>query len=62
MEISVDRARCAGHAICTIITPEVFDLDDEGKAILLSTANQSTAGEIRESAAACPAAAIKLAG
>ena len=60
MEIVIDRAKCAGHAICTILAPEVFDMDDEGKAILLPTANQASAAEIRDAVDACPALAIKL--
>ncbi len=31
MEIHIDRAKCAGHAICTILAPDVFEMDDHGK-------------------------------
>lgn len=59
MEIHVDRSKCAGHAICTILAPDVFDMDDEGKAVVLPTAEGATAAEIRDAADACPALAIK---
>jgi len=28
--ISVDPARCQGHARCVVFAPDVFDIDDEG--------------------------------
>lgn len=30
MKIRVDKARCAGHARCAAIAPELFELDDDG--------------------------------
>jgi len=30
MRIIVDRAICAGHALCAAKAPEVYQLDDEG--------------------------------
>ncbi|NKY32458.1 ferredoxin [Nocardia speluncae] len=60
MEIEINRPKCAGHAICTILAPDVFDLDDEGKAVVLPTAAQVPGAEIRDAADACPALAIKL--
>lgn len=35
MRVSVDADRCEGHARCWGICPEVFDLDDEGHAVVL---------------------------
>lgn len=61
MEIHVDRGKCAGHAICTILAPDVFEMDDEGKAVVLPTAAQVSDAEVRDAADACPALAIKLA-
>lgn len=60
MEIQIDREKCAGHAICTILSPEAFDMDDEGKAIVRETASQATDAEIKDAADACPTLAIKL--
>ena len=31
-EISVDPARCQGHARCKALAPELFDLDEFGNA------------------------------
>jgi len=60
MEILIDRGKCAGHAICTILAPDVFEMDDAGKAVLLPTAADATEAEIRDAADACPALAIKM--
>ena len=60
MDIQIDRTKCAGHAICTILAPDVFEMDDEGKAIVSPTADQASDAEIRDAADACPALAIKL--
>jgi len=30
MKIVIDRARCAGHARCASVAPELFPLNDDG--------------------------------
>ena len=30
MKISIDRTRCAGHARCAAVAPEIYPLDDDG--------------------------------
>lgn len=30
----VDRDACTGAAVCVSVAPEVFELDDEGKAVV----------------------------
>jgi ferredoxin len=30
MKIRIDKARCAGHARCAAIAPEIYVLDDDG--------------------------------
>ncbi len=35
MRIDYDRERCQGHNRCYMLAPELFDVDDEGYAILL---------------------------
>jgi ferredoxin len=36
MDVTVDSAKCQGHARCNLIAPEVFDLDDAGFVVLLT--------------------------
>ncbi len=35
MKIKYNRDACQGHNRCYMLAPEVFDVDDEGYAILL---------------------------
>ncbi|MEX0768705.1 MAG: ferredoxin [Microthrixaceae bacterium] len=35
MKISFDREACQGHNRCYLLAPELFDVDDEGYAVLL---------------------------
>lgn len=35
MRIAYDRDRCQGHNRCYALAPELFDVDDEGYAVLL---------------------------
>jgi ferredoxin len=59
---SVDTALCAGHAICTILAPGAFRLDEErGVAIVDAEAGASASpSALSEVAAACPAGAISV--
>lgn len=34
MRIDYDREACQGHNRCYLLAPEVFDVDDEGYAVL----------------------------
>lgn len=56
-EAQVDRTLCIGSASCVVIAPKVFELDEEGKAIVLTVdgANDET---ILEAARSCPVNAI----
>jgi ferredoxin len=35
MRVKLDRERCVGHARCVELAPALFDVDEEGFAILL---------------------------
>lgn len=59
--IAVDEARCEGHGQCQDSAPEVFDVNDDGVAIVLvdpipaALTNKAEAG-VR----ACPVAALSF--
>lgn len=36
MRIEFDRSACQGHNRCYLLAPELFDVDDEGYAVLLA--------------------------
>ena len=59
MKAHVDKDTCIGCGLCTSICPEVFSMDDDGKAVAISgdvpADNQDAAKEAEES---CPVSAI----
>lgn len=59
MKIVVDRDLCIGAAPCVAIAPKVFELDEEGKAIILDPKGEDDE-TIMLGAEACPTRAIFL--
>ena len=59
MKIIIDRDKCRGHNNCVSIAPNVFDLDDKFKAIVLDPKGDSDE-EILKAAKLCPKLAIAL--
>ncbi len=64
MRILYDRDACQGHNRCYLLAPELFDVDDEGYAILLVEGDVPTDLEDKARLAAdnCPEYAITLQG
>jgi len=61
MRVSVDADRCEGHARCWDICPEVFDLDDEGHAVVNDPeVPPEHEARARDAARNCPERAIVL--
>jgi ferredoxin len=61
MKITVDRDRCVGSAYCLRIAPAVFDLGDDGIAVVLDAdVADPLAAAAREAGADCPSMAISI--
>lgn len=61
MKVSVDPALCQGHARCWDICPEVFDLDDEGLAVVADPeVPLGLEDKARQAARNCPERAITV--
>lgn len=61
MKLVIDTELCQGHARCTQLFPDLFDIDEEGYGIVRSadvTADQ--ADQARRAVATCPERAILL--
>ena len=59
LDVSVDRGRCCGYAVCVGVCPEVFDLDDDGLAHIVTDAVPiEFEAAVRHAEASCPEAAI----
>ncbi|MFF6804466.1 MULTISPECIES: ferredoxin [unclassified Streptomyces] len=62
MHIEFDEPKCVAAGQCVVAAPEVFDQrDEDGIAIVLTeTPTAELHDGVREAAALCPAAAIRL--
>jgi ferredoxin len=61
MRVTIDAERCAGHGVCVGLCPEVFELSDDGYAIVVqvevpSGLHDVVAGAVRQ----CPTLAISV--
>ncbi|MBI3572580.1 MAG: ferredoxin [Candidatus Kerfeldbacteria bacterium] len=59
--IEVDRELCIGAATCVAVAPELFELDEENKAIV-KPAHGADQAAILNAAKVCPVLAIYLYG
>jgi ferredoxin len=57
--ISIDRSLCNGYGVCEALEPDVFELDDEGLAVVRTGLSESEA--VREACDSCPMGAISIA-
>jgi ferredoxin len=57
--ISIDRSLCSGYGICESIAPDVFELGDDGLAVVRTGMSEDEA--VQEACDSCPAGAISIA-
>jgi len=61
MKVRVDAGVCAGFGVCLGLCPEVFELHDDGYAIVrVDEVPQELEDAVREAASQCPSRAISL--
>ena len=60
MKIVVDMDLCADHGQCVYAAPEVFQLDDNGKLVFKTEADESLRDRVEEAADVCPMQAITV--
>lgn len=58
-KIVVDRVKCQGIGACVSAAPDVFEIDNEGKAVVIN-AEGNDDDTILEAAESCPLEAIIL--
>ncbi len=61
VEIEVDRGLCIGSGDCVDTAPDVFQLDQEDKAVVVD-ADGAPTDVVVEAAANCPVSAIRVIG
>jgi len=61
MKVRVDPGICAGFSVCLGLCPEVFELHDDGYAIVrVGEVPQELEDAVREAVSQCPSGAISL--
>lgn len=60
IEVTIDRDACIGASACIPPADKTFTLDDDGKAIVMSSASENDEADIVDAARACPVMAIKV--
>lgn len=61
MKVHVDKGICAGFSVCLGLAPEVFELHDDGYAIVLvSEVPAELEDAVRTAVSQCPSGAISL--
>lgn len=61
MKVSVDTDICAGFGICVGVCPEVFELHEDGYAVVLVDEVPAELGDLVQRAASqCPSRAITV--
>ncbi|MCF6389718.1 ferredoxin [Mycobacterium sp. MBM] len=59
--IKADLAACQGYANCVVGAEDVFDLDDDGIVVLLTTTvDESDRARVETAAKSCPVSALWL--
>lgn len=61
MKAAVDKDTCIGCGLCPTIAPEVFDMDDDGKAhTIVDEVPDNSKDGAKEAETSCPVAAISV--
>ena len=63
IKVVVDRDLCQDHGQCVFAAPQVFELDEEGKLVVLQEeVDESLRDAVEEAADVCPVQAITIEG
>ena len=61
MHVKIDKDKCHGHNRCVALAPDVFDVDDEGLAVvMLEEIPADHEKRVRRAELACPERAISI--
>ena len=61
MKVIVDMDKCQDHGQCAFSAPEVFEINDDGKLVVLNDSpDESLRDKVEEAADVCPVQAITI--
>jgi ferredoxin len=58
MQVSIDRSKCQGHGRCAFVAPELFELDDDGVAVVRQHVQIRKGDRAQRAVLSCPEHAI----
>jgi ferredoxin len=58
--VEADRDRCQGYAHCVVNAPDVFDMGEDNKVLVLDTSNHEPSPEVIDAVDSCPVGALRL--
>jgi len=58
-KIKVDREKCIGCGACSIMAPQTFKMDDEGKSVVIDPPGDDVSA-IKMAKESCPVEAISI--
>ncbi|NMO01455.1 ferredoxin [Gordonia sp. TBRC 11910] len=61
MKVTVDFAKCTGLGICESLAPDFFEVNDDGKLVLLrDDITDDELQSVEEAIAGCPTEALRI--
>ncbi|MFI6321014.1 ferredoxin [Nonomuraea sp. NPDC050556] len=61
MKITLDQAKCTGLGICESLSPDVFEVDDDGTLVVKRPdVDAGLLAEVRAAVDSCPTEALRL--
>lgn len=61
MRVKIDKEKCHGHNRCVALAPDIFDVDDDGLAVvMLDSIPADQENKVRRAELACPERAITI--
>ncbi|WP_029114329.1 ferredoxin [Mycobacterium sp. URHB0044] len=61
MKVTVDFTKCTGLGICESMAPNIFEVDDDGKLVLLKDdVADDELQSVEEAVAGCPTEALRI--
>lgn len=59
--LTADRDACQGYGNCITSAPDVYDIDDDGKVVLLvDTIAEADRARVQDAARSCPVSALSI--
>ena len=59
MRAFVDHDMCIGCGACAAIAADIFEMNEEGKAVAVVDTTEANKGEVMDAIDACPVSAIR---